>query len=244
MDLFCEGDRAAFAAGTLRFPDRHSLWVVVQEILVNEEYFFATDTDSPRILDCGAHFGMASFYFKTLYPKARITAFEPVPALHALARENMAANGFADVEVLPCALTPEGGPVTFHVSPEDSMAGSITTRRESLGDTTERIEVESRRLSEFLTEPVDYLKVDIEGAELEVFEEAEPQLGNVAHIFCEYHHGAGLDPSRLARLLDLFERTGFDVHVSKSDSSEKHARRRPMEHVGAPYSATLWAKRR
>src|SRR5690606_9212567 len=98
MDLFCEGNRAAFAAGPLRFPDRHSLWVVVQEILVNEEYFFDTDNESPRILDCGAHFGMASFYFKTLYPKARITAFEPVPALHALASENMAANGFADVE--------------------------------------------------------------------------------------------------------------------------------------------------
>ena len=105
LDLICDGDEVYLAHGVLRFADRDSLWTLINEILVNEDYYFETDTDTPRILDCGASYGMALYYFKCLYPKARITAFEPVPRMRELAIDNMRRNGFHDVEVLPYALS-------------------------------------------------------------------------------------------------------------------------------------------
>lgn len=243
MDCFCEGNQALLRDGRMTFPDRHALWVVLHEILVNEEYYFEAESDTPRVLDCGAHFGMASYYFKTLYPNARVTAFEPMPDLRALAAENMKANGM-DVEVVEYALAAEDGPITFFVSAEDSMAGSLTARRGALGDKLQEIQVEGRRLSAYLDEPVDFLKLDIEGAEMEVLEEAAALLKNVAHLFCEYHHGAGLSADRLPRILLILDDAGFDVHVSKSDGSARHARHRPMMHAQDSYSATIWAKRR
>jgi hypothetical protein len=36
----------------------------VQELLVDEGYFFASQTDRPFILDCGAHYGVSIYFFK------------------------------------------------------------------------------------------------------------------------------------------------------------------------------------
>ena len=44
-----------------------------------ELYRFVTNEDVPRILDCGAGIGLSACYFKQLYPKSEIIAFEPDP---------------------------------------------------------------------------------------------------------------------------------------------------------------------
>ena len=59
----------------MKFPDRHSLWVVMEEVLLREEYYFDIEIPNPRILDCGSHVGLAIYYFKSLYPEAVITGF-------------------------------------------------------------------------------------------------------------------------------------------------------------------------
>ena len=48
MDVICEGDRVFLSHGQMRFPDRGSLWTLIHEILINEDYYFQTDTDFPR----------------------------------------------------------------------------------------------------------------------------------------------------------------------------------------------------
>jgi hypothetical protein len=122
------------------------------------------------------------------------------------------------------------------------MAGSLTGRRRKAGDDVNEIQVECRRLSEFLQEPTHLLKMDIEGVEDIVLAEAEPFLSNVQYIFCEYHHGSGLDTDRMGKILNILDRTGFDAQIGKSFSFHQSTEKRPFSFVGCPYSGVLWAK--
>ena len=108
---------------------------------------------------------MAIYYFKSLYPKAKITGFEPVPHIRELALENIQQNNYADVEILPYALSDTEEKKTFFISKTYSMAGSLTTRRRHFHDEVTEIPVECRRLSPYLQEPIHFLKLDVEGAE-------------------------------------------------------------------------------
>jgi len=244
LDAITDGDLVHLAGGSLRFPCRHSLWTLMHEILIHEDYYFPCDTDAPRIIDGGAHMGMAIYYFKRRYPRARITAFEPVPKLREMAEENAARNGFEDVEILPFALAAQAGEATFYVSEAWSMAGSLHDRRGQLGDAVDAITVDCVPLSAYLGEPVHFLKLDIEGAEVEVLAEAAAALPNVHYLFCEYHQGGGLTSDRLARLLALLEAAGFDVQVAKSHNFQQRSRTRPFTHFDGAASMLIWARNR
>ncbi len=244
LDVITDGDVVRLAHGTLRFPCRHSLWTLLHEILLNEDYYFACDSECPTIVDGGTHMGMAIYYFKSLYPHARITAFEPHPALRAIAEENKSRNGWDDVEILPLALAAARGEATFHVSENWSMAGSLVERRAGLGDEVSTVSVNCVPLSDYLREPVDFLKLDIEGAEWEVLEEASPWLPNVGQMFCEFHQGGGLGSERLARILALLETAEFEVQVAKSHNYGETSRRRPLAHFDGTASTLIWARNR
>lgn len=244
LDAITEGDVVHLAHGSLQFPCRHSLWTLIHEILLNEDYYFDSDSESPTIIDGGAHMGMAIYYFKTLYPNARITAFEPEPALRAMAEANVARNGYKDVSVLPYALAGVQESATFYVSDTWSMAGSLSDRRAQLGDGVREISVECVPLSDYLDGPVDFLKLDIEGAEDEVLEDAAPKIHNVRHLFCEFHGGGGLASGRLAKILEILEAAGFDAQIAKSHNYQETSRRRPFTHFGGSASQIIWARRR
>lgn len=244
LDVFCEDDRIRLAHGVMRFPDRQSLWVLLHELLVDEEYYFESPVEAPLIIDAGAHFGLATYYFKSLYPKARVLAFEPVPELQQLIRENAGTNGFTDVIVMPCALSDTGEEAIFLISEKDSMAGSLTGRRRTAGDVVRELRVPCRRLSEFLEEEVHFLKLDIEGPEDKVLQEAGSKLGNVHNIFVEYHDGHGLAPGRLITILNLLHDNGFELQITPSISFQKQMAHRPIQWVGEPYSALIWGSNR
>ena len=213
LNIICEDDKAFLANGVMKFPDRHSLWVLINEILINEDYYFETDTETPRILDCGTHFGMAIYYFKNIYPKAEITGFEPIPWIRELAIQNVKMNHYQNVNITPFALSHIEGERTFYVSKTFSMAGSLTDRRCKFGDDVVEIKVKCRKLSDYLTKPVHFLKIDIEGVEDTVLLESEDFLSNVEYLFCEYHHGVGLAHDRLGKILHVLEKAGFNVET-------------------------------
>lgn len=233
-----------FGPHQLRLSDSHAVWTLLHELFVNEDYFAELEGESPRILDCGAHQGVSIHYFKRRFPHARITAFEPDPGNRAIAEENIARNGLTDVEVLPYAIAANAGTAQFHVPKGFSMAGSLTERRKVLGNETECIEVECVPLSRYLGERIDFLKLDIEGSECEVLEESAALLRQVQYLFCEYHHGLGLEPNRLTRIMRVLDEAGFDTQIAKSYSYRARSEHRPLSHLGEPYSGLVFARRR
>lgn len=242
LDLICTRQHVHLKNGRLKFAERRALWILLHEIFVNEEYFFESETEAPRILDCGTHIGMAIHYFKALYPKAHITGFEPVPQIREIAENNLAENGWSDVEVLPYALGSEDTEVDLMLSSADSMAASTLDRGGKWIESGARITVPSRKLSTWLTEPIHFLKMDIEGPEVEVLEECGSVLKQVKTIFCEYHQGEKLPASRLTRLLRVLTDNEFDVQIGKSFSYQQTTEHRPATFLEGNYSGVLWAK--
>jgi hypothetical protein len=75
--------------------------------------------------------------------------------------------------------------------------------------------VRTVRLSDYINEDVDLLKLDVEGSEMAILEDlmAADKLERVRQIIGEYHHHVKPDEDRLGEFLSLLERAGFGYHL-------------------------------
>ena len=239
----CRGQEFLMRDSTLTYVDKHAIWTLIHEILMDQEYYFDTDQKKPYIIDAGANFGMSSVYFKELYPNAEVLAFEPVPFLHDLASKNVARNKLSDVTVLKKGLAAKPGTATFFMSGDYSMAGSLTERRRTFGDEIEELTIETVPLADYLDREVDFLKLDIEGAEGEVLMAAGDALANVRQMCVEWHLGANPSDIALDDVLSILTRLGFRYQIGKSGNYAKRSRSKPMSHLGELGTLNFWAKR-
>jgi FkbM family methyltransferase len=169
----------------LRLPDAASFLSAYREIFVEKIYVFGSHGDEPRILDVGANVGLSVLFLKRLYPLARITAFEADPAIFSYLEKNVHGNGFPDVELVNKAAWHENTRLTF------SSEGADGGRVASDGD-GRLVEVEAVDLGEYLRgQRIDFLKMDIEGAEETVLPACRDSLAEVRYIFVEYHSRPG-----------------------------------------------------
>lgn len=190
------------------YADAMSAWPQWDDIFVHDSLAFSCGSKAPRILDCGANIGLASLYFKRQYPAATITAFEADPSLAAICRRNLAANGYGDVEVKDAAVWVNDGTIEFVCEGADS--GAVAALDPSVqGD---RAVVPSVRLSEWLRQPIDLLKLDVEGAELRILEDCRDLLPNVRAITIDLHE---FDPRRrqTGDLFALLSSAGFQFDM-------------------------------
>lgn len=169
--------RLMIGSRVLRYADLHSVYYQGRQIFGERIYDFTCATDSPVILDCGAHVGLASLAFKERYPAARIRAFEADPAIAAMCVDNLREFGFPDVAVTAAAVWNNTAGVRFATSSDDAghVAGGGGT-------------VPSIRLKDVISAgPVDLLKLDVEGAEFAVLADCGDALRGVARLIVEVH---------------------------------------------------------
>ncbi len=186
-----------------------------REVFSHDEYYFETDNPTPFIIDAGAHIGLTTLYFKSLYPQAKIVAIEPNPTLFKILEKNVFENQLDDVTLINGALAETAGTAELFVdstknkwwSTGSFIKGAWTKQQESIP-----IEVETWPLSEFITQPVDLLKIDIEGAEQKVLEASIDSLSMVSQIMMEYH---SVKQQNLFDLSELLKQHGFKVEYSR-----------------------------
>ncbi|MHC4861618.1 MAG: FkbM family methyltransferase [Planctomycetota bacterium] len=199
---------------SIRAFDYETLLFLFDEIYVFQCYRVELSRVRPLILDCGANIGMATLFFKSMAPDARIIAFEPDPATFALLTENVAGNRLSDVDLVNAALWKEEGRIDFHAGDEPGglMMSAHPARLQG-----KRVEVDAVPLSRTLKEhdDVDLVKLDVEGAEQEIVTEldASGTLGSVREWIIEYHHRIGAAPSRLSRFLEISEKWGYEYQL-------------------------------
>lgn len=171
-----------FVAGrkVIRYADLHSFYHQIRQIFGQRLYNFRSANPAPVILDCGAHIGLASLFFKERFPAARITAFEADNALADICRANFEAFDAADIEVVQAAVWTHDGGVSFAHSNDD--AGHVAEGRTDGVQT-----VPSVRLKSLLAQPIDLLKLDVEGAEFTLIEDCGADLRNVRALVMEVH---------------------------------------------------------
>jgi FkbM family methyltransferase len=204
----------------VHYTDVASLYVEYKDIFQQQIYRFESPGRSPRIIDGGACIGMATLYWRQLYPSAEIIAFEPDPALCRVFRENMQANGVAEVRLVEAGLADNAG--DRHFSPDGADGGRMA-------DGTGTHSVRTVPLSEFLDKPIEFVKLNIEGQELPVLLEVEAagRLDNVREMVIEYHGWAD-SPQCLGSILTLLDRNGFHYTLHDFDREDSPASKPPF----------------
>jgi FkbM family methyltransferase len=188
-----------------------------REIFEGGEYWFVSDRSDPTILDCGSHIGLSVAWFKRRFPKARIVAFEPDPENFRLLQTNVAINGFEGVELLNLAVSSRRGTARFFgdFGVAAPVASAHSLRQEWGTQRSERwILVNTVPLADYITGPIDYLKLDIEGMETEVVKSIERHLHLVRAAGLEFHGTGGLAGEDEDGLVRLLRESGFQVSIT------------------------------
>ena len=185
------------------------------ETLCQGHYQFVTANDRPLILDCGSNIGLSVQYFRRQHPDARIVAFEPDPPTFARLQENV--GWLPEVEVVNAALGSSDGETTLYFEPGTDGALSRSTFPERGGSAG--VQVPERRLSAWAAEPVDFLKLDVEGAETRVLAELidSGSIVNIRRMVIEFHHPVA---GSLGDFLTVLERAGFRYQLTAGGSAD------------------------
>lgn len=191
----------------MQLLDSASFVSAYRQIVCKEIYRFESSRVSPRILDCGASVGVSVFYWKRLYPGARIVAFEADPRVFQVLRRNCQVLGFHDVKLINGAVWNAPGEVRF--VPDGADAGRIDTDASSDENT---LVVPAVRLHDYLDQPTQLLKLDIEGAEATVLADCADRLDVVDNLFVEFHSFIGRE-QRLSSILEVLTGAGFRFHI-------------------------------
>lgn len=198
-----------------KIADAASFLFQYNEIFKSQIYKFASDRQKPYILDCGANIGLSIIYFKRLYPKATVIGFEPDKHIFDILTYNIKSFKFTDVKLINRGLWNKTTIINFFS--EGADGGRIAIKH----DKTNLIKIKTLRLRTFLKQPVDFLKVDIEGAETRVLEDCQDLLCNVKNLFVEYH--SFIDQTQtLDKILKILHHCSFRYYISNIGAQAKH----------------------
>lgn len=201
----------------------------LKEIFIKEPYKQELGP-KPFILDCGANIGLSVLYLKQLFPDAEIVAFEPDELNFDLLTKNVDSFGLQGVTLRKEAVWKEETVLKF--SSESTMGSKITA--ESTGHTRD---VKAIRLKDYLSRPVDFLKMDIEGAEYEVVMDLADQLHQVKNFFLEYH-GTYAQQNELLALFNLLTQKGFVYYIKEAADLYDHPLTKEKDWA-SPYDVQL-----
>ena len=205
------GSTLEFRGHRIVVNDPPNVRVLCRDLFDNHVYNFQSEQPDPRILDCGSNIGMSVIYFKDLYPAAAIVALEPDPAIFPYLEENIRLNGLERIELVQAAVAGETGSADVLLRCEVRQPARWRRQRRTT-EGWERFEVPVVQLDSLLAEPVDFMKMNIEGAETAALEAAGDALRNVRDVVSRYRHVPGL-PRTLHRLLAVLDAHGFEYLV-------------------------------
>lgn len=144
------------------------------------------------LLDVGAHVGYYTLLAAALVGRSgRVVAFEPNPRNYAFLRRHVAVNGCHHVEVEDAAVSDENGVAAFEFG-TGTGTGRLTGRSVTADGA---VEVRTVRLDDFCAArsvAPDAIKIDVEGAELNVLRGAERTIAAHSPVIFLSTHGAAI----------------------------------------------------
>lgn len=186
--------------------------ITYDEIFRKGIYTFWTTNERPIIIDCGANMGLSLLFFSLNYPNAKIYAFEPDETVLGCLEKNISNYQMMNVELFKQAVWNANEELEFFT--DKGMGGRLENNYKNQIPT----KIKAIRLKDFISDKhVDFLKMDIEGAEYTVIQDCEPILNQIKNIFIEYHSMEN-EEQKLDDLLLILKRNGFRYHLTQSFS--------------------------
>ena len=162
-------------------------------------------------------------YYKRYLPDSEIISFEADPDIYQVLKNNIESVSLKDIQCHNKAVWDNNDGIQF--TKEGGASGTISTFRPETQDNI--VVIPTVRLKNILEEfeSIDFLKMDIEGAEVEVMRDCANSLDKVERIFIEYHSYKDRN-QELDALLTILNENSFRYHIT-----EAYASVHPFVHV-------------
>lgn len=166
---------------------------VLWEVFCKKIYRLSTKRDFDVVIDAGAHIGAFTIYVGTLCPKAKIIAVEPHPLSRRLLNLNLRLNKMTGVLSLPFALSSAScNHAKLYTEPwrgESTIKSERARSRDYLEVSTLTLDKLTKGLAK-----VGLIKIDVEGAELDVLKGGKKTLAKTRElVIASYHYPTEAD---------------------------------------------------
>jgi|GEM_PF-972834 len=200
--------------------------ILYRNIIEKLEYNFTASNQPNVIIDAGANIGLAGVYFANKYPNSKIISIEPEEENFKLLKEN--TQNYPNIIALQCALWNEVGEVELLDVGRGNWAfmtgdGPHYDEINALKKIQKKYSVKTVTIEGLLEDYnlglIDILKIDIEGAEKEVFENYPAWVNHVQSIIVELHErmkkGCNEAFKKVEKEFDESAINGEDIYLSK-----------------------------
>jgi FkbM family methyltransferase len=157
--------------------------IVLRQVLLNREYEPPMSLLPSVIVDAGANIGMTSVFYANRYPEATVLAIEPEISNFRMLVKNTTA--YKTVIPIHGALWGRATSVAVRGVGEFSHWGVRVSEEPSV--VSAPAFTVSDLMSRYDINFIDILKLDIEGAEMEVFGTCDSWIGKVGMLAVETH---------------------------------------------------------
>ena len=197
-------------------------WATCHEIFIRREYaldrfsqgksmlasFESNTASCETIIDLGANIGMASMFFHLTFPDANIIAVEPSRKNCRLIQENLFT--ISNLKVVQAAVGSEPGEVNLYDTGKGNNAFSTSAVTERVLERVPRITM-AQLMQGLQGDGPLIVKVDIEGAESELFTGNFEWIGSASVIIVEIHDWLHPGEALSSSLLAAMASSNFDL---------------------------------
>jgi FkbM family methyltransferase len=190
-------DHLIFSNGRMfAFRDSHEDRAVCRQVFVDQEYStgeFVRDGDlnifyekcsQPLIIDAGANIGAASIWYAMNYPKAIIIAIEPEVRNFLILEKNV--KQFSNIYPIKAAISSKPG-VLYLVDPGQGAWGYRTSDLKNEQSIAVDVVTMEKILESHPNATPFIFKIDIEGAEVDLFSMAPKEFDRFPLLAMELH---------------------------------------------------------
>jgi FkbM family methyltransferase len=194
---------------TGQHPESHAVWAEKDDMEQALARVLRPDSNG---IDVGCHLGAVLSRLYHYAPQGQHMAFEPTPYKAAWLRRK-----YPQADIRELALSDTPGEATFHTYPNRSGFNSLQPNR-WMEDEVRSFRVRCERLSEIIPQDrsIDFLKIDVEGAERLVLRGASELIARCRPTIvfeCTLGGLEAFDFSPCDLYKDLTKALGYDIHT-------------------------------
>jgi FkbM family methyltransferase len=183
---------------------------IFYEKIYNNDFVCVAENDI--VFDIGFNYGFFTLDALTYKPK-KVIGFEPNPKLVKLFNEL----DIDSVELHQVAVSDKAGSTIFY---ENNFSGKSSIHSDINSDTSSnsyQVNICSFNDMAEQYDVIDYLKVDCEGAEYEIFESIPKEFltNRIRKIALEFHHN--INDIKVVKLIDKIKECGFETKIDYKD---------------------------
>jgi FkbM family methyltransferase len=187
---------------------------IFHEVWDHERYtagLISTVAQGGTVVDIGAHIGLFSIFASRTLHARRIISVEPDPANFKLLSKSISANHVENATLVMAAVADESGERRIYTNPSNTGGHSFYARgapSRLVGAISLTELFKSSGVSE-----CSLLKMDCEGAEMEILESAPDELLRIVSAISLEYHLEAYSPERLEKFQKRMEGLGFLLEV-------------------------------